>query len=157
MEVPAAALTLDKFESADFFSFGRSRAVSCRLATRGCRLRDFPSQGGSGGAAASDQAAKLAGSKRISICGEMAEDPSCTADLLAAGIRHFSVAPTQLAYNSAHRIMTAHGLRIERSLVGTYATSLDMQGLSITLAFLTEEEFSLWDSPVATAALRWGC
>jgi dihydroxyacetone kinase-like protein len=53
--------------------------------------------------------------------------------------------------------MSEYGLRVERSLVGTYATSLDMQGLSITLAFLTDEELSLWDSPVATAALRWRC
>jgi len=61
-----------------------------------------------------------------------------------------------LAYNIAHEFMVAHGLRIQRSLVGTYATSLDMQGLSVTLAFLSDEEFSLWDSPVSTAALRWG-
>jgi len=44
---------------------------------------------------------------------------------------------------------------IERSLVGTYVTSLDMQGLSVTLALLTEEELALWDAPVATAALHW--
>jgi dihydroxyacetone kinase-like protein len=31
-----------------------------------------------------------------------------------------------------------------------------MQGLSVTLALLTDEEIALWDQPVATAALHWG-
>ncbi|WP_431324485.1 dihydroxyacetone kinase subunit DhaK [Rhizobium sp. YTU87027] len=77
--------------------------------------------------------------------------------LFVNGLGGTPPAELYLAYNSAHRIMMEHGLRIARSLVGTYATSLDMRGLSITLAFLTDAEFSLWDSPVATAALRWGC
>jgi dihydroxyacetone kinase len=77
--------------------------------------------------------------------------------LFVNGLGGTPPAELYLAYNSALRIISEYGLRIERSLVGTYATSLDMQGLSITLAFLTDEEFSLWDSPVATAALRWGC
>ena len=77
--------------------------------------------------------------------------------LLVNGLGGTPPAELYLAYNSALRIIAEHGVQIERSLVGTYATSLDMQGLSVTLAFLTDEEFSLWDSPVATAALRWGC
>ncbi|CCM79407.1 dihydroxyacetone kinase subunit DhaK [Rhizobium mesoamericanum] len=77
--------------------------------------------------------------------------------LLVNGLGGTPPAELYLAYNSALGILSEHGVRIERSLVGTYATSLDMQGLSITLAFLTDEELSLWDSPVATAALRWGC
>jgi dihydroxyacetone kinase-like protein len=77
--------------------------------------------------------------------------------LFVNGLGGTPPAELYLAYNTAHRFMVNYGLRIERSLVGTYATSLDMQGLSVTLAFLSDEEFSLWDSPVATGALRWGC
>ncbi|KAA0697108.1 dihydroxyacetone kinase subunit DhaK [Neorhizobium sp. P12A] len=77
--------------------------------------------------------------------------------LFVNGLGGTPPAELYLAYNTAHRILAEHGLHIERSLVGTYATSLDMQGLSVTLAFLNDEEFSLWDSPIATAALRWGC
>lgn len=77
--------------------------------------------------------------------------------LFVNGLGGTPPAELYLAYNSALRIMSEYGLRVERSLVGTYATSLDMQGLSITLAFLTDEELSLWDSPIATAALRWRC
>ncbi|OWW00287.1 dihydroxyacetone kinase subunit DhaK [Rhizobium sp. R693] len=77
--------------------------------------------------------------------------------LLVNGLGGTPPAELYLAYNVAHRFMLGHGLQIARSLVGTYASSLDMQGLSISLALLSDEEFILWDSPVATAALRWGC
>ena len=43
-----------------------------------------------------------------------------------------------------------------RSLVGSFVTSLDMAGASITLSLLDGEAMKLWDAPVHTAALRWG-
>jgi dihydroxyacetone kinase-like protein len=46
-------------------------------------------------------------------------------------------------------------LRIGRSLVGNYVTSLDMAGCSITVTKLDGEIAALWDAPVHTAALRW--
>jgi dihydroxyacetone kinase-like protein len=49
----------------------------------------------------------------------------------------------------------AADIKIARSLVGTFVTSLDMQGISITLALLNDEQIALWDAPVHTAALRW--
>lgn len=48
------------------------------------------------------------------------------------------------------------GLTIERNLVGSYCTSLDMQGVSITLLKADEETLTLWDAPVNTAGWRWG-
>jgi dihydroxyacetone kinase-like protein len=48
------------------------------------------------------------------------------------------------------------GIRIARSLVGSYVTSLDMAGCSITLLKLDDELTQLWDAPVQTPALRWG-
>ena len=32
-----------------------------------------------------------------------------------------------------------------------------MAGCSITLSMMDDEALSLWDAPVYTAALRWGC
>ncbi|WP_240325930.1 hypothetical protein, partial [Klebsiella quasipneumoniae] len=32
-----------------------------------------------------------------------------------------------------------------------------MQGVSITLLNVDDELLSLWDAPVKTPALRWGC
>lgn len=61
-----------------------------------------------------------------------------------------------LMYNSARKIFEKGGVTVARSLVGSYVTSLDMAGCSITLAMLDDEVTALWDAPVHTAALRWG-
>ena len=62
-----------------------------------------------------------------------------------------------LIYELASRFWEKRGVNICRSLVGNYTTSLDMAGCSITLSLLDEELLRLWDAPVHTAALRWGC
>jgi len=61
-----------------------------------------------------------------------------------------------VVYRKAHAICTEHGLTVSRSLVGSYITSLEMAGTSITLLKLDDEMRRLWDAPVQTAALRWG-
>ncbi|OBQ95027.1 MAG: dihydroxyacetone kinase subunit DhaK [Mesorhizobium sp.] len=61
-----------------------------------------------------------------------------------------------LMYNSARKIFEKRGVTVTRSLVGSYVTSLDMAGCSITLTVLEDETTALWDAPVHTAALRWG-
>jgi len=61
-----------------------------------------------------------------------------------------------LMYNSARKIFERRGVTVTRSLVGSYVTSLDMAGCSITLTMLDDEMTTLWDAPVHTAALRWG-
>ena len=61
-----------------------------------------------------------------------------------------------LLYNEAVRILDGAGVKAARSLVGSYVTSLDMAGASITLSLLEGEAVKLWDAPVHTAALRWG-
>ncbi|MGR8980405.1 MAG: dihydroxyacetone kinase subunit DhaK [Gammaproteobacteria bacterium] len=62
-----------------------------------------------------------------------------------------------LIYGLAHEFFERRGVNICRSLVGNYTTSLDMAGCSVTLSLLDEELVRLWDAPVHTAALRWGC
>ncbi|WP_373767519.1 dihydroxyacetone kinase subunit DhaK [Glaesserella sp.] len=47
------------------------------------------------------------------------------------------------------------GLRVERSMVGSFCTSLDMQGISITLLKVDERDLGLFDAPVNTPALKW--
>ena len=59
-------------------------------------------------------------------------------------------------YNEVNKTLTGHGVQIARSLVGSYITSLDMAGSSITLLKVDDELLSLWDAPVKTPALRWG-
>ena len=48
------------------------------------------------------------------------------------------------------------GCSPERRLVGSYITSLEMAGASLTLLELDDELTALWDAPVHTPALRWG-
>src|SRR3954466_2381511 len=59
-------------------------------------------------------------------------------------------------FNEVSRILGGHGVSVARSLVGSYITSLDMAGASVTLLKVDDELLSLWDAPVNTAALRWG-
>jgi dihydroxyacetone kinase-like protein len=61
-----------------------------------------------------------------------------------------------LLYREAARIVEAAGLKAARSLVGSYVTSLDMAGASITVSLLEGDATKLWDAPVHTAGLRWG-
>ena len=61
-----------------------------------------------------------------------------------------------LLYNEFDRQLRAAGVEPVRSLVGSYITSLEMAGASITLLELDDELTSLWDAPVHTPALRWG-
>ena len=54
------------------------------------------------------------------------------------------------------KILDGRGVSIGRSLVGSFVTSLDMAGFSLTLCKLDDELTRLWDAPVNTPALRWG-
>lgn len=60
-----------------------------------------------------------------------------------------------LMYDAARRNLQKRGIAISRSLVGSYVTSLDMAGCSITVTMLDDRLTELWDQPVHTAALRW--
>ncbi|MEV0681938.1 dihydroxyacetone kinase subunit DhaK [Actinosynnema sp. NPDC050436] len=61
-----------------------------------------------------------------------------------------------LAHGIAERLLAERGITVERRLVGSYTTSLEMQGMSLTVLKLDDELVELWDAPVRTAALRWG-
>ncbi|GHF70204.1 dihydroxyacetone kinase subunit DhaK [Streptomyces mashuensis] len=56
-----------------------------------------------------------------------------------------------------HRVLRERGVPVARTLVGNYVTSLDMAGASVTLCRVDDELLRLWDAPVCTPALRWGC
>ncbi|WP_438287079.1 dihydroxyacetone kinase subunit DhaK [Mycolicibacterium porcinum] len=60
-------------------------------------------------------------------------------------------------YSEFAGILDKAGVRIARSLVGPYITSLDMAGCSVTLLKADDDLLRLWDHPVNTPALRRGC
>jgi dihydroxyacetone kinase-like protein len=61
-----------------------------------------------------------------------------------------------LMFEAARRILAGRGLVVARALVGSYVTSLEMAGCSVTVTLLDEALTALWDAPVNTPALRWG-
>jgi dihydroxyacetone kinase-like protein len=61
-----------------------------------------------------------------------------------------------LLYGEVERRLRDAGLDPARQLVGSYITSLEMAGASLTVLELDDELLTLWDAPVRTAALRWG-
>lgn len=61
-----------------------------------------------------------------------------------------------IVYNELNKFLQARGIRIARNLVGSYITSLEMAGCSISLLKLDEQLTGLWDAPVKTPGLRWG-
>jgi dihydroxyacetone kinase-like protein len=61
-----------------------------------------------------------------------------------------------IIYDALSKILSGKQVSIARSLVGSYITSLEMAGCSITLVRLDDELTRYWDAPVHTPALRWG-
>ena len=60
-----------------------------------------------------------------------------------------------LLFESSKKILDKKNIKLSRSLVGNYTTSLEMAGGSITITKLDQQIINHWDSPVHTAALRW--
>lgn len=60
-----------------------------------------------------------------------------------------------LCFREVHAALAERGVAVVRSLVGTYLTSLDMAGVSVTLVRTDDELVRLWDAPVRTPALTW--
>jgi phosphoenolpyruvate---glycerone phosphotransferase subunit DhaK len=60
-----------------------------------------------------------------------------------------------IVYNALNKILRGKNIPIVRSLVGSYITSLEMAGCSITLVRMDDELLNYWDAPVHTPALRW--
>jgi len=61
-----------------------------------------------------------------------------------------------LIYGEVDAKLRKAGVEPVRNLVGSYITSLEMAGASLTVLELDDELISYWDAPVHTAALRWG-
>jgi len=76
--------------------------------------------------------------------------------LLVNGLGGTPLGELYLLFNVANKWLDKKGLRISRSLIGNYTTSLEMAGASFTVCVLDEEIKRHWDSPVHTPALRWG-
>jgi phosphoenolpyruvate---glycerone phosphotransferase subunit DhaK len=104
---------------------------------------------------------KLAGAESIAdamlaaILEDAGNPKAGEALLLVNGFGGTPAIELYLMYNEARRILEKRGLTVARSLVGSYVTSLDMAGCSLTVTMLDDRLTALWDDRVHTAALRW--
>jgi dihydroxyacetone kinase-like protein len=57
---------------------------------------------------------------------------------------------------AAHKVLDGAGIKVVRHLTGSYVTSLEMAGCSLTVSAVDDALLKLWDAPVHTPALRWG-
>lgn len=74
-------------------------------------------------------------------------------------VNGFGGTPTLELYvmvNAALKVLRGAGVKVVRHLTGSYVTSLEMAGCSITVTSVDADMLALWDEPVHTAALRWG-
>ncbi|MBY5699695.1 putative PEP-binding protein [Rhizobium leguminosarum] len=112
VEVPAAALMLDTFGAAAFFSFGTNDLTQYLAASARDDIDADAAQAAPAVLRLIARAVKLTAGKPVSICGDMAGNPSYLPGLLAAGLRHFSVAPARRpAIRSAIIGLNADGTR----------------------------------------------
>lgn len=90
---------------------------------------------------------------------EIINQPFRTGDRVLAFVNSMGGTPLPelyIVYRKLAEICKRNGLKIVRSLIGAYITSLEMQGCSITLLKMDDELMKLWDAPVKTPSLRWG-
>jgi dihydroxyacetone kinase-like protein len=74
-------------------------------------------------------------------------------------VNGFGGTPTMELYlmvNAARKVLDGAGVKVVRHLTGSYVTSLEMAGCSITVTATDADLLALWDAPVGAAALRWG-
>ncbi|UUZ75794.1 dihydroxyacetone kinase subunit DhaK [Polaromonas sp. P1(28)-13] len=76
--------------------------------------------------------------------------------LLVNGFGGTPMLELYLMVNAARKVLGAAGIEPVRYLTGSYVTSLEMAGCSITVTVADAEMLTLWDAAVHTAALRWG-
>ena len=100
---------------------------------------------------------EIAASMMEAILGDLQPKAGAPVLLFLNGFGATPLMELYLMYDAARRICEGRKITIARSLVGNYTTSLDMAGCSITLTQMDDELVKLWDRPLHTAALRWGC
>lgn len=84
----------------------------------------------------------------------LAKQPLAKGDRVIAMVNNLGSVPVSELYGVYHRLAEkCHeaGIEIVRSLVGSFCTSIDMQGISITLTRVDDAHLALYDAPVKTA------
>ena len=90
------------------------------------------------------------------ILRDLAPRPGAEVLLLVNGYGATPPMELYLMVDCVGRLLDRSGFSAVRYLTGTYVTSIDMAGCSVSITLLDDQLCALWDAPVRTAALRWG-
>ncbi|QTN24767.1 dihydroxyacetone kinase subunit DhaK [Rhizobacter sp. AJA081-3] len=91
-----------------------------------------------------------------SILKDLALKPGQEVILLVNGFGGTPLLELYVMVHAARKVLAGAGVKVARFLTGSYVTSLEMAGCSITVSAADSATLALWDAPVHTAALRWG-
>ena len=100
---------------------------------------------------------EIVGDLMTAVLGDLKPASGSQALLLVNGFGGTPLMELYVLFNAASRHLADAGVGVSRALVGNYTTALEMAGASLTVCLLDDELIRLWDAPVHTAALRWGC
>ena len=97
-------------------------------------------------------AAELTGA----IIKDLALQPGQEVILLINGFGGTPLMELYLMLNATKKVLEKAGVKAVRFLTGSYVTSLEMAGCSVTVTAADAEILEMWDAAVHTPALRWG-
>ena len=103
-------------------------------------------------ASADEIAAELTGA----VLKDLSLRPGQPVILLVNGFGGTPLLELYVMVHAALKVLGAAGVKVVRHLTGSYVTSLEMAGCSITVTAVDAAQLALWDAPVHTAAMRWG-
>lgn len=90
------------------------------------------------------------------ILSELELQPGDEVLVLVNGLGATPLGELYIVFHEVVKALNVRNIKIARSLVGSFLTSLDMAGVSITVLHLNRELSELWDAPICTPVLRWG-
>ncbi|MFK8253978.1 dihydroxyacetone kinase subunit DhaK [Ancylobacter terrae] len=102
------------------------------------------------------RADEIAEEMLAAIVDDLAPPAGAECLLLVNGFGATPLMELYLMVEAAHKVLDGRGIKVVRHLTGSYVTSLDMAGCSLTLTHLDDQLAGLWDASVHTPALRWG-
>lgn len=100
-----------------------------------------------------ESAADMAGRMAKLVLPELALDEGDEAAVLVSGLGATPVMELYVLYNELEKYLSQRRLRVYRSYVGNYFTSLDMMGATVTVMKLDEELKEMLDLPCRSVGL----
>src|SRR2546428_655379 len=90
----------------------------------------------------------------VAIVGDIEDRGGGDVALLVNGLGATAYLDQYILYRGARRALEASGLRVVRSYVAEYITSLEMAGASVTVTLLDDELLALLDAPASTPRFK---